>query len=258
MNKSYYVTTSIPYASGNPHIGNALDSLYGDVLARYHRQHGKAVVFSAGADEHGSKIYEKSQEAHVKPEEYIETIVPKIKEMHTLINSSYTHFARTNGKQHIQGATKLWKQMGDDIYKDTYSGWYCVGCEEYKTESEVKENNNICSLHNKAYQKLEEENYFFRLSSYTDKILSLIHSGEFEIVPKNRETEILNVIKSGLTDISISRPKKKLPWGIPVPGDSTQVMYVWFEALMNYITLLDYPNSEDFKTLVCLKLIHLQ
>lgn len=248
MSKTYYyVTTSIPYASGNPHIGNSFDSLYGDVVARYQKQLGKEVAFSAGADEHGSKIYEKAEEAGVKPEEFIETVIPQIENMHKLINSQYTHFARTNSKQHIKIAQQLWKQMGDDIYKSTYSGWYCVGCEEYKTETEVKENNGTCPLHNKKYEKLEEENYFFKLSSYAPQLTKLIESDEFKVVPSNRKTEILNVINGGLTDISISRPKKTLPWGIPVPGDTTQVMYVWFEALMNYITVLDYPNGEDFK-----------
>ena len=247
MSNPYYVTTSIPYASGNPHIGNAFDSLYGDVLARYHRQLGSDVIFSAGSDEHGSKIYEKAQEAGIKPEAYIETVVPQIEAMHKLINSSYTHFARTNSKQHIQIATKLWKQMGNDIYKSKYTGWYCIGCEEFKTETEVKENKGVCPLHDKKYEKLEEENYFFKLSSYTEKVKALLDSGEFQVVPENRKTEILNVLKDGLTDISVSRPKKKLPWGIPVPGDSTQVMYVWFEALMNYITVLDYPEGAEFK-----------
>lgn len=247
MSKTFYVTTSIPYASGNPHIGNAIDWLYADVLARYHKQQGEQVIYSAGADEHGSKIYEKAEEAKVKPEVFIETIVPLIKEGHKVINSDYTHFARTNSKQHIAVAQTLWKTMGDDIYKSKYSGWYCVGCEEYKTETEVKENKGTCPLHNKPYEKLEEENYFFKLSSYGDQLQKLIETGEFEVIPNNRKNEILSVIKSGLTDISVSRPKKKLPWGIPVPGDTTQVMYVWFEALMNYISLLDYPNGTEFK-----------
>lgn len=248
MSKTYYyVTTSIPYASGNPHIGNAIDWLYADTVARYQKQQGKTVLYSAGSDEHGSKIYEKAAEAGKKPEDFIEEIVPVIQEGHKLINSQYTHFARTNSKQHIAIAQKLWKQMGDDIYKSTYSGWYCVGCEEYKTETEVKENSGTCPLHNKKYEKLEEENYFFKLSAYAQQLASLVESGEFEVIPSNRKTEILNLINSGLTDISVSRPKKTLPWGIPVPGDSTQVMYVWFEALMNYITLLDYPNGDDFK-----------
>lgn len=244
---TFYVTTSIPYASGNPHIGNAIDWLYADTAARYYAQHGYDVAYSAGSDEHGSKIYEKAAEAGQKPADFIETIVPVIEAGHKLINSQYTHFARTNSKQHIAIAQKLWKQCGDDIYKSSYSGWYCVGCEEYKTETEVKANNGICPLHDKKYEKLEEENYFFKLSKYQAQLIKLIESGEFEVIPDNRKTEILNLIKSGLTDISISRPKKKLPWGIPVPSDTSQVMYVWFEALMNYITLLDYPNGEDFK-----------
>jgi len=248
MSKSYYyVTTSIPYASGKPHIGNAFDSLYADVVARYQKQQGNEVIFSAGADEHGSKIYEKAEEAQVKPEEFIETIIPQIENMHTLIGSEYTHFARTNSKQHIKAAQLLWKQMGDDIYKSAYTGWYCVGCEEYKTETEAKANGGTCPLHNKKYEKLEEENYFFKLSKYAPKLEEILESGELEVVPSNRKTEILNVIKGGLTDLSVSRPKKKLPWGIPVPGDTTQVMYVWFEALMNYISLLDYPDGDDFK-----------
>lgn len=247
MTKQYYVTTSIPYASGEPHIGNAIDSLYGDTVARYKRQQGFEVAFSAGSDEHGSKIYEKALETKLKPEDFIENVVPQIEQMHKLINSSYTHFARTNSKQHISIAQKLWKLMGDDIYKSKYEGWYCVGCEEFKTETEVKLNKNMCPDHDKAYQKIEEENYFFKLSSYTDQLAKLIESGEFEVVPANRKLEIMNVIKGGLDDISVSRPKKKLPWGIPVPGDKDQVMYVWFEALMNYITVLDYPNGDDFK-----------
>lgn len=245
--QTFYVTTSIPYASGNPHIGNAIDPLYGDVIARYYRQQGYDVAYSAGSDEHGSKIYEKALEAGIKPEEFIEKIVPEIESGHKRINSQYTHFARTNSKQHKTIAAKLWKQMGDDIYKSKYTGWYCVGCEEYKTETEIKANNGVCPLHDKKYEQLEEENYFFKLSKYQEQLVTLIESGEFEVIPANRKTEILNVIKDGLTDISVSRPKKKLPWGIPVPGDTTQVMYVWFEALMNYITLLNYPDGEDFK-----------
>ncbi|MCA9301403.1 methionine--tRNA ligase [Candidatus Saccharibacteria bacterium] len=247
MNKPFYVTTSIPYASSAPHIGNAIDWLYADSVARYHKQMGEDVIYSAGADEHGSKIYEKALEANQKPEEYIEKIVPVIKDSHALIGSEYTHFPRTNSKQHQEAATLLWKQMGEDIYKSKYSGWYCVGCEEFKTETEVKENNETCPDHNQAYQKIEEENYFFKLSKYQKQLEDLIESNEFEVVPGNRRKEILNVIKGGLVDLSISRPKKKLPWGIAVPGDSTQVMYVWFEALMNYISLLGYPDGDEFK-----------
>jgi len=243
----YYVTTSIPYATGNPHIGNAIDWLYADVMARYKKQQGFEVAYTAGSDEHGSKIYEKAVAAGAKPEDFVEAVVPIIQGGHKLINSQYTHFARTHNKQHIEVAQILWRQMGDDIYKSNYKGWYCVGCEEFKTETEVKEHAGVCPLHDKKYEQLEEENYFFRLSKYNEQVLALIESGEFEVIPDYRKTEILNVLKDGLIDLSISRPKSKLPWGIPVPGDGTQVMYVWFEALMNYITVLGYPDGEDFK-----------
>lgn len=247
MKKTFYITTSIPYASGAPHIGNAFDPLYADTLARYYKQKGYNVAYSAGADEHGTKIVEKADEAKLKPEDFIETIIPKIKDMHKRISSEFTHFARTNSKQHIRAAQLLWKQMGDDIYKSKYSGWYCVGCEEYKTETEVKANKGVCPDHNRKYEKLEEENYFFKLSKYQKQLQKLIESGEFRVIPETRKNEILNTIKGGLDDISISRQKKNLQWGIPVPGDASQVMYVWFEALMNYITLLGYPDGEDFK-----------
>lgn len=247
MSKNFYITTSIPYASGAPHIGNAIDWLYADTVARYHKQKGENVIYSAGADEHGTKIVEKAEEAKKKPEDFIETVIPEIKAAHKLINSDYTHFARTDSKQHHKAAQLLWKQMGDDIYKGKYSGWYCVGCEEYKTETEVKANNGVCPDHNRPYEKLEEENYFFKLSKYQKKLEEVIESGEFQVIPASRKNEILNTIKEGLDDISISRPKKKLAWGIPVPGDSEQVMYVWFEALMNYISLLGYPDGEEFR-----------
>lgn len=247
MNKNFYITTSIPYASGAPHIGNAIDWLYADSLARYYRQQGYSVIYSAGADEHGTKIVEKADAVGKKPEDFIETIIPHIEAAHKGINSSYTHFARTNSAQHKKAAQLLWKQMGDDIYKSTYSGWYCVGCEEYKTETEVKANNGICPDHNRKYEKLEEENYFFKLSKYQKQLEEAIERDEFQIIPATRKNEILSTIKGGLEDISISRPKKTLAWGIPVPGDSTQVMYVWFEALMNYISLLGYPDGEEFK-----------
>jgi methionyl-tRNA synthetase len=247
MSTKFYVTTSIPYASGAPHIGNAIDWLYADTIARYHKQKGEQVIYSAGADEHGTKIVEKAEAANLPPQEFIETVIPAIKAAHKVINSDYTHFARTNSDQHIKAAQLLWQNMGDDIYKGTYSGWYCVGCEEYKTETEVHANNSVCPLHDRAYEKLEEENYFFKLSKYQKELENLIETNEFRVVPESRKNEILSTIKSGLDDISISRPKSTLEWGIPVPNDETQVMYVWFEALMNYITLLGYPDGEEFK-----------
>jgi methionyl-tRNA synthetase len=141
----------------------------------------------------------------------------------------------------------IWKNLEKDIYKSSYVGLYCTGCEAFVTEAVAKDNKNTCPHHNRPYEKLEEENYFFKLSAYAPKILQAIESNTFRVIPSTRRNEILHVIKEGLEDISISRPKEKIAWGIPVPGDASQVMYVWFEALMNYISVLGYPEHEDFK-----------
>jgi methionyl-tRNA synthetase len=154
---------------------------------------------------------------------------------------------RTTDKGHEQRAALIWDALKKDIYKATYEGLYCTGCEAYVTEAQAKENNGVCPHHNKPYELLKEENYFFKLSSYSEKIAQAIENGSFRILPVSRKHEIQHVIKEGLEDISISRPKNKISWGIPVPGDKDQVMYVWFEALMNYITVLGYPEHEDFK-----------
>jgi methionyl-tRNA synthetase len=164
-----------------------------------------------------------------------------------LLNVSNNRFIRTTDKGHEDRAQLIWKSLKDDIYKSTYIGWYCTGDEAFFTETEVKEFNGVCPNHNRPFEKLQEENYFFKLSTYGTRITELIETGKLKIIPETRRNEILNVVKSGLDDISVSRPKQKIEWGIPVPGDKSQVMYVWFEALMNYITVLGYPEDEDFK-----------
>ncbi len=244
---SYYVTTSIPYANADPHIGFALELIQTDVLARYARQQGHEVIFSTGTDEHGTKIYEKAQETGVEPRELTDNMSQNFRDLAEIVNSSHNRFIRTTDKQHEQRAQKIWQALEKDIYKAAYKGLYCVGCEAYVTEATAKENNGQCPDHQKAYQVLEEENYFFKLSAYADQIKAAIDSGEFQVIPEHRKNEILGVIKEGLEDISVSRPADKLPWGVPVPGDKQQVMYVWFEALMNYITVLGYPDQQDFK-----------
>ena len=247
MNK-FYVCTAIPYVNAKAHIGHAMDFLYADVLARYHRQQGDDVKFSIGTDEHGAKIAEKASENNVTPQAYVDQIVPSWVEFAKLANISNDYFIRTTHPEHEKRASIIWKNLSAYIYKSTYAGWYCVGCEEYKTETQVKETNGTCPLHNRAYDKLEEENYFFKLSTFSDDIKSAIVSGKMQVIPDFRKNEILHVLNEGLSDISISRPTGKITWGIPVPGDKTQVMYVWFEALMNYITVLGYPDHADFKT----------
>lgn len=244
--KNYYVCTAIPYVNDKPHIGHAMDFLYADILARYHRQAGDSVVFSIGTDEHGAKIAEKAEKEGVSPKEYADKIVPLWKDFAKQAGISNSKFIRTTNKAHEDRATIVWKNLKDHIYKGSYTGWYCVGCEEYKTETHVKATKGECPDHNRKYDELKEDNYFFKLSSFGAKVAESIRSGELNILPEFRAKEILNVIDDGLEDISISRPKEKISWGVAVPGDDSQVMYVWFEALMNYITVLGYPEQKEF------------
>ncbi len=243
----FYVTTAIPYVNDVPHIGHALLHLYADVLARYHRQLGEEVLFSAGTDEHGSKIAEKAAEAKLTPQQYADKLTPAFKELLKMLEISNDRFIRTTSPDHVKRAQAIWQQLADYIQKESYTGWYCTGHEAFVTETEVKANGGICPDHNRPYEKIQEENYFFKLSEFTPKIKSAIEADELRVIPESRKNEILSLLNSGLDNISISRPKEKIAWGIPVPGDDTQVIYVWFEALLNYITVLGYPDHADFK-----------
>jgi methionyl-tRNA synthetase len=244
---NYYVTTSIPYVNGEPHLGHAMEFVMADVLARVARKQGHEVIYSTGTDEHGGKIAEKAEELKVSPKEFVDKMSGKFLELQKNLNISNDRFIRTTDKGHEQRAQLIWKSLSKDIYKDKYVGWYCTGDEAFFTEAVVKENGGVCPNHNRKYEKIEEENYFFRLSKYAPKILEAIETDAMKVVPATKKNEILQVIKDGLDDISISRPKDKITWGVPVPGDTKQVMYVWFEALMNYITVLGYPEHDDFK-----------
>jgi methionyl-tRNA synthetase len=243
----FYVTTSIPYVNGPPHIGFAMELLNADVLARHARANGQETFFSTGTDEHGGKIAEKAEAEGISAREFADSISLKFNSLTKLLNISNDRFIRTTDPDHERIAQTIWSALKDDIYKGKYVGWYCTGDEAFFTEAVVKANNGVCPAHNRPYEKVEEENYFFKLSKYNDRILKAIESDEFEIIPKTKRNEILQVIKDGLDDISISRPKEKISWGIDVPGDNDQVMYVWFEALLNYITVLNYPDGDDFK-----------
>lgn len=244
---NYYVTTSIPYVNADPHIGFAMELLQADVLARYARKQGKPVIFSTGTDEHGGKIAEKAHEAGLEPQEFTNQVSQKFKDLGALLNTSADRFIRTTDPAHTKRAEMIWQALSKDIYKGSYEGWYCTGCESFVTDAIAKANNGICPDHNRKYERLKEDNYFFKLSSYAPKIKQVIESDQYKILPHSRKNEILNVINDGLEDISISRPKDKITWGVPVPNDPNQVMYVWFEALMNYITVLGYPEHDDFK-----------
>ncbi|HTB48790.1 MAG TPA: methionine--tRNA ligase [Verrucomicrobiae bacterium] len=244
---NYYVTTSIPYVNGEPHLGHAMEFIMADVLARRARQQGEMVIFSIGTDEHGGKIAEKAAELKLTPKALADQMSARFSQLAQSLNISNDRFIRTTDAGHEQRAQLIWKALAKNIYKDKYVGWYCTGDEAFFSEAEVKANNGVCPSHNRPYEKVEEENCFFKLSAYNDQIKKAITSGDLLILPETRRNEILSTLKDGLTDISVSRPKQKIGWGIPVPGDPDQVMYVWFEALMNYITVLGYPEHADFK-----------
>jgi methionyl-tRNA synthetase len=244
----FYVCTAIPYVNDKPHLGHAMLHLYGDVLARYHRMFGDQVLFCAGTDEHGGKIAEKAAEAKIEPKQFADNLSLSFRELLKTLNISNDRFIRTSDPGHEQRAEIIWKNLSAYIYKGSYEGWYCTGDEEFFSEQVVKANKGVCPDHNRPYEKVKEENYLFALSKFTAQIKQAIETDQYKIVPDSRKNEILSLLKSGLDDISISRPVKKISWGIPVPGDTSQVMYVWFEALMNYITVLGYPEHQDFKT----------
>ncbi len=243
---NYYVTTSIPYVNGEPHIGFAWELIIADVLARAARKRGENTIFSTGTDEHGTKVAQKAESLKKTPQAYADEISQKFRDLGTLVNAQPDRFIRTSDKGHEQRAQLIWKALAKDIYKAKYVGWYDVRQEEFVPETHA-DPARMKPDHPQAYQKLEEENYFFRLSKYNEQILKAIESDEFVILPLTRKNEITSLLREGLDDISISRPADKLAWGVPVPGDKTQVMYVWFEALMNYITVLGYPEHTDFK-----------
>lgn len=247
MSDNYYVTTSIPYVNGEPHLGHAMEFIMADVLARYARGSGKTVIYSTGTDEHGGKIAEKAAELGKTPQALADDMSQKFRDLAVKLNISNDRFIRTTDKAHEDRAQLVWKALEKDIYKHSYEGWYCTGDEAFFTETEVKANNGVCPNHNRPYERIKEENYFLKLSAYGDRIKTAIESGEFVIVPKTRRNEILSLLEEGLEDISISRPADKISWGVPVPTDKEQVMYVWFEALLNYITVLGYPEHDDFK-----------
>ncbi len=243
----FYVTTSIPYVNAEPHIGFGMELIEADTLARYHRQLGDEVLFSTGTDEHGGKIAEKAAEAKLAPQLFVDQMSASFAELAKLLNISHDRFIRTTDPNHERRSQLIWQQLEPYIYKGKYVGWYCTGDEEFFSEQVVKANNGICPNHNRPYEKLEEENYFFKLSVFVPAVTKAITAGDLRIVPASRQNEALALIKQGIKDISISRPKDKIAWGIAVPGDETQVMYVWFEALLNYITVLGYPEHADFK-----------
>lgn len=235
MNK-FYITTSIAYVNAPPHIGYALESIQADAIARYQRMKGKEVFFLTGTDEHGTKVARSAEKAGVSPQELTNANAEKFKALKDALNLSWDDFIRTTDKKrHWPNVEMIWKKLAEngDIYKKTYKGLYCVGHEAFVTEKDLV--GGKCADHQKEPEIIEEENYFFKLSKYADDVAKKIESGELEVIPETRKNEILSFIKQGVTDISFSRPSKTLSWGIPVPGDESQTIYVWADALVNYL-----------------------
>ncbi len=244
--KKFYITTAIAYVNASPHIGHALEFIQADVLARYHRLRGDDTFFLTGTDEHGVKVYETADEQGVDVQQLVDKNALKYQALEGILGLSNDDFIRTTSIRHKKGVQKLWRKLVEngDIYKANYKGNYCSGCEAYVSEKDLDEQGN-CPMHKKPPKNLEEENYFFKLSKYSDKIKKAIETKELLILPESRKNEMLNIIGDGLNDVSFSRPKNILPWGIEVPDDDEQVMYVWGDALSNYITALDFENNGE-------------
>lgn len=248
MNK-FYITTAIDYTNASPHLGHALEKVQADAIARYQRilLSGDNVHFLTGTDEHGIKIVRSAEVAGKDVRNFADENFSKFKKLANDLDISNDDFIRTSDKErHWPGAQLLWKKLEEagDIYKSKYKGYYCVGCEAYVTERDLV--GGKCPAHNQEPEAIEEENYFFRLSKYADKIESIIKNEELKIFPESRKNEVLAMIGKGIEDISFSRPAEKLKgWGVPVPNNESQLMYVWCDALANYISALGYGSSDD-------------
>jgi methionyl-tRNA synthetase len=240
--KPFYITTTIPYVNAAPHIGFALEIVQADVLARHKRLMGYDVFFNFGSDEHGQKIWQNATEAGVTPQAYVDEYAQKFQALREKLNLSYDAFIRTTDEHHKEACKEMWRICAakGDIYKKNYEVKYCVGCELEKTDSELVE--GTCPHHpNKDLEIRNEENYFFRLSAYQNALSALYTRDDF-VAPNFRLNEIRSLIDNGgLQDFSISRLRSKMPWGVAVPGDDEHVMYVWFDALVNYISTLAWP-----------------
>lgn len=246
-----YITTTLPYVNADPHIGFAMELVRADAVARYHSLRGYDVFFNTGVDEHGVKIWENAQAAGLDPQSYVDRVAQKFEKLKDLLDlDDQVHFIRTTDPLHIKAAQEFWRRCDERgfIYKKNYEAKYCVGCELVKTDSEL--DHGKCPLHpNRELEIIEEENYFFKFSACEDFLKEFYQKHPHFVIPDFRFNEIKRFVDGGLQDFSISRMASKMPWGIPVPGDDTQVMYVWFDALVNYISTLGWPDTiENFET----------
>lgn len=237
------------YANADPHLGFAMELAQADVIARHHRLNGEDVFFATGMDEHGKKIFEVAKEAGMDTQQFVDEKSEKMQNLLKALNISNDFFIRTTDKKnHWPTVEKVWNILAEkgDIYKKEYEGLYCVGCEAFKTSRELEDGK--CPYHLKEPEIVKEENYFFKLAKYLDDVKKTLQEDKIKIYPENRKQETLNMIKDGMGDLSVSRPASQVSWGIPVPGDDSQNIYVWFEALLNYFSAIGFAeNSENFK-----------
>lgn len=248
MNK-FYITNAIPYVNAKPHIGHALEFIQSDTIARFHKLQGFDVKLLCGGDENAIKNVQAAEQAGKPIQEFIDENASLFENVARELNVQFDVFQKgSDTDHHYKASQKLWElcDKNGDIYKKTYTGLYCVGCEEFKSEKDLNENGECPEHPGKKLEEVEEENYFFKLSNYQDKLLKLIESDEYEIVPKFRKNEILSLIKSGLLDFSISRSNKRAKnWGVPVPGDDSQRIYVWFDALNIYQSGIGFAWDDE-------------
>ncbi len=247
--KPFYITTTLPYVNAELHMGHALEFIRADAIARYKELMGFDVFFNSGTDEHGSKIYKKAEEEGKEVKQFVDENVKKFYESVKIFGlKDGVHFIRTTDDAHIKAAEAFWKTVDSNgyIYKKNYQTKYCIGCESEKTESELVDGK--CPEHGTIPELIDEENYFFKYSHFTKPLLDFYEKNPQFVVPEFRFNEMKAFVERGLEDISISRRKEKMPWGIPVPGDDAHVMYVWFDALTSYIATLGWPDEEgEFK-----------
>ncbi len=245
MNKKFYITTPIYYVNGEPHLGHAYTTVAADIVARYKRLKKYDVFFLTGTDEHGLKIQQTAEKLGISPKELADKNAARFKELWETLNISYDRFIRTTEPAHIEAVKHILQKCYEkgDIYKGYYEGWYCVGCEEFKTEKELLEG-HVCPIHKKRCEYIREETYYFRLSKYTEKLLEFYEKNPDFVKPEYRFNEVKEFVRQGLKDISITRPRSRVKWGIPAPFDESQIVYVWFDALTNYLSGVGYPNPE--------------
>ena len=243
--KSYYITTPIYYANSYPHVGSAYTTIAADVLARWNLLNNKSVFFLTGTDEHGQKIQQTAEKNKKNPKEFVDDIAKKFKEVFKLLNISNNNFIRTKDKYHEEEVKRILQELYDKklIYKGDYEAYYCVGCEQYLTKSDLIDGK--CPLHKTEPELRKEEAYLFKLSKFQDKLLKLIQSGKYEILPERKRREVISFIEEGLHDISISRLKKKVSWGIELPFDKNHTCFVWVDAFWNYVSGLRVKGKFD-------------